>query len=104
MNVFKQLGATIALMAACTGAMAQAEPFPTKPIKLIVPFAVGGPTDILARILGETLGEKLGQPVIVDNKGGAGGSIGSEAVAYSAPDGYTIGPVSYTHLTLPTKA
>jgi len=103
MNVLKLLGVVIALVTTCPGVMAQTEPFPTKPIKLIVPFAVGGPTDILARILGETLGEKLGQPVIVDNKGGAGGSIGSEAVAYSAPDGYTIGLATIsTHVVNPS--
>jgi tripartite-type tricarboxylate transporter receptor subunit TctC len=102
-NILKTLGIAAALAVAASPALAQNEKFPTRPIKLIVPFAVGGPTDILGRILGETLGEKLGQPVIVDNKGGAGGSIGSEAVAYAAPDGYTIGLATIsTHVVNPS--
>jgi len=64
--------------------------FPTKPIKLIVPFAPGGGNDILARVIAPRMAEILGQPVIVDNRPGAGGNIGSEAVARAAPDGYTI--------------
>lgn len=103
MNVLNKIGAVIALALLGHSAIAQAEEFPSKPIKLIVPFAVGGPTDILARILGETLGTTLGQPIIVDNKGGAGGSIGSEAVASSAPDGYTIGLATIsTHVVNPS--
>ncbi len=65
--------------------------FPSKPIRMIVPFAVGGPSDIVARILGARMTELLGQQVIVDNRAGAGGKIGSEAVAKSPPDGYTLG-------------
>ncbi|WP_048441158.1 tripartite tricarboxylate transporter substrate binding protein [Caenimonas sp. SL110] len=73
---------------ACTPALAQK--FPDKPIKLVVPFAVGGGTDILAREIAPKLGEMLGQAVIVENRGGAGGNVGSDAVAKSAPDGYTV--------------
>lgn len=65
--------------------------FPSKPIRMIVPFAVGGPSDIVARILGARMTELLGQQVIIDNRAGAGGKIGSEAVAKSPPDGYTLG-------------
>jgi tripartite-type tricarboxylate transporter receptor subunit TctC len=64
--------------------------FPDRPIHLIVPFAAGGNADIVGRIVGERISNALGQPVVVDNKGGAGGSIGAEAVARATPDGYTL--------------
>jgi tripartite-type tricarboxylate transporter receptor subunit TctC len=67
-----------------------AQSYPSKPIKLIVPFPAGGATDILARALSQKLGEKLSQPVVVENRPGAGGTIGSDAAAKAAPDGYTL--------------
>jgi tripartite-type tricarboxylate transporter receptor subunit TctC len=70
---------------------AMAQGYPAKPIRMIVPFAAGGPTDVLARSLAKSLGEALGQPVIVDNRTGAGGSIGIDMVAKASADGYTIG-------------
>ena len=76
------------LLCSVTGAMGQA--YPTRPIRFIVPFAAGGGTDLVARTLALRLYEALGQPVIVDNRTGASGVIGTEAAARSAPDGYTI--------------
>lgn len=74
-----------------TNALAQAAPWPRKPIRYIVPFAPGGTTDIVARVVGETLGVALGQTIVVENKAGQGGSVGAAELARAAPDGYTIG-------------
>jgi tripartite-type tricarboxylate transporter receptor subunit TctC len=71
--------------------LAHAQDYPTRSIKMIVPFPAGGPTDIFARAVGQKLQELLGQPVILDNRSGAGGVTGIEAVAKAEPDGYTIG-------------
>ena len=74
-----------------TVATAQAADYPAKPIRFIVPYTAGGTTDLVARTVGQKVSEKLGQPVIIENRGGAGGNIGMDAVAKAAPDGYTIG-------------
>lgn len=75
---------------ALTAALAHAQAWPSKPIRYIVPFAPGGTTDILARTVGDKLAIALGQPVVIENKPGAGGGVGAEITAKSAPDGYTI--------------
>src|SRR5207249_10726533 len=72
-------------------ALAQSAPWPSKPIRYIVPFAPGGTTDILARVVGEKLATALGQQILVDNRAGPGGSLGRAELARAAPDGYTIG-------------
>jgi tripartite-type tricarboxylate transporter receptor subunit TctC len=75
-------------------ALAAAEDFPTRSIRLIVPFPAGGPNDIIARVVGQRMSELTKQPVVIDNRGGQGGVLGTDAVAKAAPDGYTIGIVS----------
>jgi tripartite-type tricarboxylate transporter receptor subunit TctC len=79
----------VALLAAVSVAHAQ-ESYPSKPVRFILPFPPGGPTDILGRLISDRLSAQLGQPVVTENRGGAGGNVGAEAAAKSAPDGYTI--------------
>jgi tripartite-type tricarboxylate transporter receptor subunit TctC len=81
-------------------AMASAQDFPNKPIKLIVPFPPGGPNDIIARVVSQRMSELMKQPVVIDNRGGQGGVLGTDAVAKAAPDGYTIGIVSASSLVI----
>ena len=88
MNNRRKLFVTV--FAALTVTTAAAAEYPTKSIRLIVPFTPGGPSDILGRTLGQSAAERLGQQVVIDNRGGAGGNIGAEIAARSAPDGYTI--------------
>lgn len=78
------------LLAACVAAAAHAQPYPSKPIRLVVPYAAGGTSDILARQIGPKLTDAWGQPVVVENKTGANGNVGADFVAKSAPDGYTL--------------
>src|SRR5215510_7729323 len=81
--------AAVALLALWS-ALAGGQTWPTKPVKIVVPFTAGSATDILARTFGQKLSEYWGQPVVVDNRPGAGGTIGTGIVANSPPDGYTL--------------
>ena len=78
------------LIAVAFSPSAHAQSFPSKPIRIVVPFPAGGTTDIAARIVAQRMQESMGQPVLVENRGGAGGTIGADVVAKSAPDGYTL--------------
>ena len=91
-------GAAIILPAAGDAA----EVFPTRPIRLIVPYPAGGGTDIVGRVLGQKLHDRMHQPVVIDNRGGAGGTIGTAVVAKSAPDGYTLLLVPTSHVINPS--
>lgn len=91
MQYLKQIRRYLGIAAACIlPALACAESFPNKPIKLVVPFSPGGGTDSIARDIARTLSERLGQSVVVENHGGGGGSIGANVVAHAKPDGYTL--------------
>jgi tripartite-type tricarboxylate transporter receptor subunit TctC len=85
-----------------SGVANAAEPFPTRPIRLVVPYPAGGGTDIVGRVLGQKLHESLGQPVVIDNRGGAGGTLGTAVAAKSAPDGYTLLLVPTSHVINPS--
>jgi tripartite-type tricarboxylate transporter receptor subunit TctC len=93
------LGGAALLPAAAAGA---AETFPSRPIRLIVPFPAGGGTDIVGRVLGQRLHESLGQPFVIDNRGGAGGTLGTALAAKSPPDGYTLLLVPTSHVINPS--
>lgn len=79
----------LCLFAAVAGS-ATAQSFPSKPVRLIVPFPAGGPADIFGRVLAQGMSQQLGQPVVIENRGGAGGVIGVDGAAKAAPDGYTL--------------
>lgn len=81
---------TVVVATLASTAVHAADDYPTRPVQMIVPFAAGGPTDIVGRVMGAKMGELLGQQFVVENKTGAGGNIGAEAVAKATPDGYTI--------------
>ena len=93
--------AVLALGVLAAPSSAFAQTYPHKPVRLIVPFAPGGFTDVVARILGQKLSISMGQQFVIENRAGAGSIIGSDLVAKSAPDGYTLLMVSTTHVISP---
>ncbi len=97
------LGCCIAVaFSVTTGSSGAADGYPTKPVRIIVPFAAGGPNDFIARVIGQRLTETWGHPVIVDNRAGAGGNIGTQLTAKATPDGYTLALVSTAFVVNPS--
>jgi tripartite-type tricarboxylate transporter receptor subunit TctC len=90
-----------AALIALAGSALAAESYPDHPTTLIVPYAAGGSSDVLARLLGERLSKSLGQPIIIDNRAGAGSRLGIEIAAKSAPDGYTLLLADMPHTIIP---
>ena len=89
-TVLKAAAAAIGVLALAVPGAAFAQDYPNKPITMVVPFAAGGSTDLVARTVAQAMSQELGQQVLVENKGGAGGNLGASYVAQAAPDGYTI--------------
>src|SRR5687768_14120766 len=94
-------GAAIIVLTLAGANAAHSQSYPTKPVRMIVPFAPGGNTDIIARVFAPKMSELLGQQIIIDNRGGAGSTIGTEAAARAAPDGYVLLTVSAAHTINP---
>ncbi len=100
-NLLSRLTKAAALLLALSSAAIAADDYPSRPVRLIIPFPPGGSNDVVGRMVAQQLSVKLGQQVFVDNRGGAGGMIGTEAAANAAPDGYTLCVVSIAHAVNP---
>jgi tripartite-type tricarboxylate transporter receptor subunit TctC len=108
MPSFARKALMTALLFACAAPALAEQPYPSKPVRMVVNFPAGGPLDTVARIVAERAGRELKQPIVVDNRGGAAGNIGAESVARAAPDGYTVlmtidtvmtvNPYAYRHM------
>jgi len=96
----KRFCGAVTALSMLTASLAVSAAYPDRPIKLVVTFAAGGASDIVARTIAEPLGQKLGQPVVVDNRPGAGGSVGGLATVQAAPDGYTLMMANSTPLSI----
>src|ERR1041384_3602133 len=94
------LAAAGLLLALAAPALAQSD-YPNRPVRLIIPFPPGGSNDVVGRVIAQHLGERLGKQIIVDNRGGAGGVIGTDAASHAAPDGYTLLVISLAHAVNP---
>src|SRR5258706_8909780 len=102
MNARAILAAAVCAAALLHSASALAQAWPARPVRRVVPFPPGGSTDIVARIVGQKLVERVGQSMVIENRGGAGGTLGAAQVAKAAPDGYTLGVASTsTHVVAP---
>src|SRR5687767_2125240 len=90
--ILEKIVAVVAAITLLAGALqaAHAADYPTRPVTLVLGFAPGGPSDVMARIFGRKLEQVLGQPVVIENRTGAGGNVAAEMVARAAPDGYTV--------------
>src|SRR5882672_5116067 len=95
-KVLRQIAGLVAGVCLATGAFAQTA-YPTKPVKIIVPYSAGGPADLYTRFIGDRLQKALGQAFVIENRPGAGAIIGTDVVAKSSPDGYTLLMMSNTH-------
>jgi tripartite-type tricarboxylate transporter receptor subunit TctC len=101
-NLLSRLTKAVAVLLALTSAAAAADDYPNRPVRLIIPVPPGGSNDVVGRLVAQQLSVKLGQQVFVDNRGGAGGTIGTEACATAAPDGYTLCIISIAHAVNPS--
>ena len=100
----RSIAIALLCLAYAAGAQAQSAPYPSKPIRIIVPYVPGGPNDIFARAVGQLLTEGWGQPIIIDNRPGASGNVGTAVAAHAPADGYTLNTVTMSFAVAPALA